>query len=83
MIDKKVTTTNMDTLNRFLFDNHPIRGEITRLEQTYQAILDNHNYPIAVQKLLGELLVATSLLTARSEERRVGKECRWRVSQYY
>ncbi|WP_418886767.1 Hsp33 family molecular chaperone HslO [Gilliamella apicola] len=64
MIDKKVTTTNMDTLNRFLFDNHPIRGEITRLEQTYQAILDNHNYPIAVQKLLGELLVATSLLTA-------------------
>ncbi|MFQ0995313.1 Hsp33 family molecular chaperone HslO [Gilliamella sp. BG2] len=55
---------NMDTLNRFLFDNHPIRGEITRLEQTYQAILDNHTYPIAVQKLLGELLVVTSLLTA-------------------
>ena len=54
----------MDTLNRFLFDNHPIRGEITRLEQTYQAILDNHTYPIAVQKLLGELLVVTSLLTA-------------------
>ncbi|NUF28558.1 Hsp33 family molecular chaperone HslO [Gilliamella sp. ESL0254] len=55
---------NMDTLNRFLFDNHPIRGEITRLEQTYQAILDNHTYPVAVQTLLGELLVVTSLLTA-------------------
>ncbi|OCG10353.1 Hsp33 family molecular chaperone [Gilliamella sp. wkB178] len=54
----------MDTLNRFLFDNHPIRGELTRLEDTYQAILDDHNYPIAVQKLLGELLVVTSLLTA-------------------
>ncbi|OCG23535.1 Hsp33 family molecular chaperone [Gilliamella sp. App2-1] len=54
----------MDTLNRFLFDNHPIRGEITRLDQTYQAILDNHTYPIAVQNLLGELLVVTSLLTA-------------------
>ncbi|WP_218837405.1 Hsp33 family molecular chaperone HslO [Gilliamella sp. wkB308] len=54
----------MDTLNRFIFDNHPVRGEITRLEQTYQAILDNHNYPVAVQNLLGELLVATSLLTA-------------------
>lgn len=54
----------MDTLNRFLFDDHPVRGEITRLEQTYQAILDNHSYPIAVQKLLGELLVASSLLTA-------------------
>ncbi|MCX8713226.1 Hsp33 family molecular chaperone HslO [Gilliamella sp. B3464] len=56
--------TNMDTLNRFLFDNHAIRGEITNLEQTYQAILDNHTYPVAVQKVLGELLVITSLLTA-------------------
>ncbi|OCL24838.1 Hsp33 family molecular chaperone HslO [Gilliamella apicola] len=56
--------TNMDTLNRFLFDNHAIRGEITHLEQTYQAILDNHIYPVAVQKVLGELLVITSLLTA-------------------
>lgn len=55
---------NMDTLNRFLFDNHPVRGEITRLEKTYQSILENHNYPIPVQNLLGELLVATSLLTA-------------------
>ncbi len=54
----------MDTLNRFLFDNLPVRGEITRLQDTYQAILDNHNYPVAVQNLLGELLVATSLLTA-------------------
>nr|WP_218837069.1 Hsp33 family molecular chaperone HslO [Gilliamella apicola] len=54
----------MDTLNRFLFDNHAIRGEITHLEQTYQAILDNHIYPVAVQKVLGELLVITSLLTA-------------------
>lgn len=64
MIGNKVTTVNMDTLNRFLFDNHPIRGEITRLEQTYQAVLDNHTYPVAVQNLLGELLVVTSLLTA-------------------
>lgn len=54
----------MDTLNRFLFDNHAIRGEITHLEQTYQTILDNHTYPVAVQKVLGELLVITSLLTA-------------------
>ncbi|MDF7670947.1 Hsp33 family molecular chaperone HslO [Orbaceae bacterium ESL0721] len=54
----------MDTLNRFLFDNHPIRGEITQLSETYQAILETNNYPVAVQNLLGELLVATSLLTA-------------------
>jgi len=53
-----------DKLSRFLFDNHEVRGEVVNLSETYQKILDNHNYPLAVQKLLGELLVATSLLTA-------------------
>lgn len=53
-----------DKLSRFLFDNHSIRGELINLNETYQQILDNHDYPLAVQNLLGELLVATSLLTA-------------------
>lgn len=53
-----------DTLNRFLFEKHDIRGELVNLQSTYQAILNCHDYPVAVQRLLGELLVATSLLTA-------------------
>ncbi|WP_392559042.1 Hsp33 family molecular chaperone HslO [Orbus mooreae] len=53
-----------DKLSRFLFDNHSVRGELINLSETYQHILNNHNYPLAVQNLLGELLVATSLLTA-------------------
>ncbi|GAA5115031.1 Hsp33 family molecular chaperone HslO [Orbus sasakiae] len=57
-------TTHHDKLSRFLFDNHAIRGELVNLNQTYQHILANHNYPLPVQHLLGELLVATSLLTA-------------------
>lgn len=60
----KNTSDHHDKLSRFLFDNHPVRGEVLNLSDTYQRILDNHNYPLAVQKLLGELLVATSLLTA-------------------
>ncbi|WP_392561600.1 Hsp33 family molecular chaperone HslO [Orbus sturtevantii] len=56
--------THNDKLSRFLFDNHEVRGEIVNLSDTYQKILENHNYPLAVQNLLGELLVATSLLTA-------------------
>ncbi|RKS84497.1 molecular chaperone Hsp33 [Orbus hercynius] len=56
--------THHDKLSRFLFDNHSIRGELVNLNETYQHILENHNYPLAVQNLLGELLVATSLLTA-------------------
>jgi redox-regulated HSP33 family molecular chaperone len=31
---------------------------------TGSGILENHNYPLPVKTLLGELLVATSLLTA-------------------
>lgn len=57
-------STYHDKLSRFLFDNHAIRGELVNLNQTYQDILANHNYPTPVQHLLGELLVATSLLTA-------------------
>lgn len=57
-------TNPTDYLSRFLFDNHSVRGELVRLNKTYQEILDGHDYPVAVQKLLGELLVATSLLTA-------------------
>jgi molecular chaperone Hsp33 len=53
-----------DNLTRFLFEEDAVRGELVTLEQTYQAILGSHDYPPAVQHLLGELLVTTSLLTA-------------------
>lgn len=59
------TTINQnDALNCFLFDKHSVRGEIVKLNQTYQDILHGKDYPVAVQNLLGEMLVATSLLTA-------------------
>ncbi len=53
-----------DVLNRYLFDNLHARGELVQLKQSYQAIINNHNYPAGVQQLLGELLAATCLLTA-------------------
>ncbi|QYJ85998.1 Hsp33 family molecular chaperone HslO [Shewanella mesophila] len=53
-----------DILNRYLFDNADVRGQIVQLEQSYQEILSAHTYPVAIQKLLGELMAATSLLTA-------------------
>lgn len=56
--------THHDKLSRFLFDNHAVRGELVNLSETYSEILANHDYPLAVQNLLGELLVATCLLTA-------------------
>ncbi|MFJ5400615.1 Hsp33 family molecular chaperone HslO [Pectobacterium sp. CHL-2024] len=53
-----------DQLNRYLFENYAVRGELVTVNETYQRILTNHDYPVAVQTLLGEMLVATSLLTA-------------------
>jgi molecular chaperone Hsp33 len=53
-----------DILHRYLFDNLHVRGELVQLTNTYQAIIDGHDYPIGVRQLLGELLAATCLLTA-------------------
>lgn len=56
--------THIDTLHRYLFDNYQVRGELVQLQHSYQQVLASQNYPAPVQRLLGELLTATSLLTA-------------------
>lgn len=53
-----------DVLNRYLFENKHARGELVQLEQCFQEIIANHQYPESVKTLLGELLAATCLLTA-------------------
>lgn len=53
-----------DQLQRFLFDDTPVRGEIAQLEQTYQDVLSRQDYPQPIERLLGELLAACALLTA-------------------
>jgi len=53
-----------DSLQRFIFENAAIRGEIVKLDATWQAILTRHNYPEPVQRLLGEMMVAAALLSA-------------------
>jgi len=56
--------SNQDLLYRYLFEEYKVRGELVQLDHTYRHIIDAQNYPVQVQQLLGELLVATSLLTA-------------------
>lgn len=58
------TTSNTNTLNRYLFDDRHVRGELVQLSQCYQNIIKNHNYPVGVRLLLGELMAGTCLLTA-------------------
>lgn len=53
-----------DTLQRFLFENASVRGEIVHLEDSFTAIMQQHHYPPLIQKILGEMLVAACLLSA-------------------
>ncbi len=58
------SSVSKNTLNRYLFEDLSVRGELVQLDETYQHMITSKEYPAPVQKLLGELLVATSLLTA-------------------
>ncbi|GGI99617.1 33 kDa chaperonin [Shewanella hanedai] len=53
-----------DNLHRYLFENADVRGELVQLEKSYQEVISAHDYPPQIQNLLGQLLAATSLLTA-------------------
>ncbi len=67
MSNTKITNTTIattDVLNRYLFNDMHVRGELVQLSKSYQSIIKNHNYPVGVRVLLGELMAATCLLTA-------------------
>jgi len=51
-----------DTLQRFGFDRAPVRGGIAQLEASWRAVLERHDYPPALQSLLGESMAAAALL---------------------
>jgi molecular chaperone Hsp33 len=55
---------NHDKLQRFLFENAFVRGEIIHLKDTYQQIISQHDYPPIIKNLLGQALVLVALLTA-------------------
>jgi len=53
-----------DTLQKFMFDNTPVRGELVEISDTWREILSRRDYPRAVRSLLGEMLSAAALLSA-------------------
>ena len=44
-----------DEVQSFSLENTNVRGRLVRLGKTYGNILNNHNYPIQVASLIGEL----------------------------
>ena len=51
-----------DTLNRFIFEDTTVRGEVVHLDATWRAVLERRRYPPVVRDLLGEALAAAALL---------------------
>jgi molecular chaperone Hsp33 len=53
-----------DSLQRFLFEGAPVRGEIAHLDATWRAVLERHDYPASLRSAMGELMAAAALLSA-------------------
>lgn len=52
-----------DQIQRFLFEETNVRGEIVTLQEAHAEVMERHEYPPAVTRQLGELLAAVALLT--------------------
>lgn len=53
-----------DTLQKFMFEGAPVRGELVEISETWRQVLARRAYPEAVKTLLGEMLSAAALLSA-------------------
>ena len=53
-----------DSLQRFLLESTPVRGEIVHLDATWRAVLERRSYPAPLQALLGDMMAAAALLSA-------------------
>lgn len=53
-----------DTLQKFMFEAAPVRGELVEISNTWKQIQQRRTYPPAVKALLGEMLAAAALLSA-------------------
>jgi molecular chaperone Hsp33 len=53
-----------DTLQKFIFENAAVRGELIDISATWREVLARHQYPAPVKKLLGHMVSAAALLSA-------------------
>jgi molecular chaperone Hsp33 len=58
------TETSKDILQKFIFDNAAVRGELVEISNAWREIQSRHAYPKAVRALLGEMVAAAALLSA-------------------
>lgn len=53
-----------DTLQKFMFENTAVRGELVDVSETWKHVQARRDYPAAVKTILGEMLSAAALLSA-------------------
>lgn len=53
-----------DSLQRFVFEHAPIRGEVVHLDATWRAVLERRDYPPVLRDVLGEMMAAAALLAS-------------------
>ena len=58
------TKPHPDSLQRFLFEQTPVRGELVHLDDAWRAVLANHDYPPPLRAVMGELMASAVLLAA-------------------
>jgi molecular chaperone Hsp33 len=51
-----------DLLHRFLFERLPVRGHLVRLDASWRAAIEHHEYPETVTSALGEAMAASALM---------------------
>jgi molecular chaperone Hsp33 len=51
-----------DLLRRFLFERWPVRGHFVRLDASWRAVVEHHDYPPAIRSALGEAMAAAVVL---------------------
>ena len=56
--------SNLDSMQRFTFDQTDVRGELVGLHKCLNAVLSKHNYPQALKVELGKLMAASALMSA-------------------
>ncbi|GGC17518.1 33 kDa chaperonin [Oxalicibacterium flavum] len=53
-----------DVLQKFLFEDSAVRGELVDVSDTWREVRSRHDYPPAVKTVLGEMMAAAALLSA-------------------
>jgi molecular chaperone Hsp33 len=64
MLSSRAMKTPPDSLHRFLFEHAPIRGERVHLDAAWRSVLEHHDYPPLLRRMMGELCAAAVLLAA-------------------